>query len=99
MVGLDVCKHVGQIVSAALNRPKPDSARIDALRKVMYGGDRSTDTVTDTVLERTYVPQDAHSWGKEYAWNAPAEPTCSESATSGSCWRPVRRTTRQLAKP
>jgi type IV pilus assembly protein PilY1 len=42
------------------------TARIDALRKVMYGGDRSTDTVTDTVLERTYVPQDAHSWGKDY---------------------------------
>jgi 3-hydroxyacyl-CoA dehydrogenase/enoyl-CoA hydratase/3-hydroxybutyryl-CoA epimerase len=31
VVGLDVCKHVGQIVSAALNRPKPDAARIDAL--------------------------------------------------------------------
>ncbi len=42
------------------------TARIDALRKVLYGGDRSTDTTTDTILERTYVPQDAHSWGKEY---------------------------------
>jgi 3-hydroxyacyl-CoA dehydrogenase/enoyl-CoA hydratase/3-hydroxybutyryl-CoA epimerase len=31
VVGLDVCKHVGQIVSAALNRPKPDATRIDAL--------------------------------------------------------------------
>jgi 3-hydroxyacyl-CoA dehydrogenase/enoyl-CoA hydratase/3-hydroxybutyryl-CoA epimerase len=31
VVGLDVCKHVGEIVSNALNRPKPDSTRIDAL--------------------------------------------------------------------
>jgi len=42
------------------------TSRIDALRKVMYGGDRSTDTSTDTILERSYVPQDAHSWGKDY---------------------------------
>src|SRR6187551_1828201 len=42
------------------------TSRIDALRKVMYGGDRSTDTATDTVLERSYIPQDAHSWGKDY---------------------------------
>jgi 3-hydroxyacyl-CoA dehydrogenase/enoyl-CoA hydratase/3-hydroxybutyryl-CoA epimerase len=31
VVGLDVCKHVGEIVSAALNRQKPDTSRIDAL--------------------------------------------------------------------
>jgi 3-hydroxyacyl-CoA dehydrogenase/enoyl-CoA hydratase/3-hydroxybutyryl-CoA epimerase len=31
VVGLDVCKHVGEIVSTALGRPKPDAARIDAL--------------------------------------------------------------------
>ena len=31
MVGLDVCKHVGDIVSAAFNRQKPDTSRIDAL--------------------------------------------------------------------
>ena len=42
------------------------TSRIDALRKVLYGGDRSTDTASDTVLERSYIPQDAHSWGKEY---------------------------------
>jgi len=42
------------------------TSRIDALRKVMYGGDRYTDTATDTVLERSYIPQDAHSWGKDY---------------------------------
>ena len=40
-------------------------ARIDVLRKVLYGGKRSTDTAT-TVLERTFVPQDSTMWGKEY---------------------------------
>ncbi len=42
------------------------TARIDALRKVLYGGKRYVDTATDTVLERTHIPQDAHSWGKQY---------------------------------
>jgi len=41
-------------------------SRIDVLRKVLYGGYRSTDTATETVLQRAYIPQDAHSWGKEY---------------------------------
>jgi type IV pilus assembly protein PilY1 len=41
-------------------------SRMDALRKVLYGGYRSTDGTTETVLERVYIPQDAHSWGKEY---------------------------------
>jgi len=40
--------------------------RMDCLRKVLYGGYRSTDTSTETVLERAYIPQDAHSFGKEY---------------------------------
>src|SRR6188768_193089 len=31
VVGLDVCKHVGEIVSAALDKQKPGSSRIDAL--------------------------------------------------------------------
>src|SRR6266446_2758109 len=42
------------------------TARIDALRKVLYGGRRSTDTSTTTVLERSHIPQDTHSWVKEY---------------------------------
>ncbi|WP_437881813.1 pilus assembly protein [Pseudomonas sp. LRF_L74] len=41
-------------------------SRIDVLRKVLYGGYRYTDTATTTVLERVFVPNDAHSWGKEY---------------------------------
>jgi 3-hydroxyacyl-CoA dehydrogenase/enoyl-CoA hydratase/3-hydroxybutyryl-CoA epimerase len=31
VVGLDVCKHVGDIVSGALNRQKPDTSKLDAL--------------------------------------------------------------------
>jgi len=42
-------------------------SRIDALRKVFYGGYRSTDSSTQTILERSFIPQDAHSWGKEYS--------------------------------
>ena len=41
-------------------------SRMDCLRKVLYGGYRSTDTTSETVLQRVYIPQDAHSWGKEY---------------------------------
>jgi type IV pilus assembly protein PilY1 len=41
-------------------------SRIDTIRKVLYGGKRSTDSETETVLERAYIPQDAHSWGKSY---------------------------------
>jgi type IV pilus assembly protein PilY1 len=48
------------------------TTRIDALRKVLYGGKRVVDTAATastasvTVLERAYVPQDGHSFGKEY---------------------------------
>jgi type IV pilus assembly protein PilY1 len=41
-------------------------ARIDVMRKVLYGGYRSIDTATETVLERAYIPNDGHCWGKEY---------------------------------
>ena len=40
-------------------------ARMDAIRRVLYGGYRSVDTASETVLQRTVIPQDAHSWGKE----------------------------------
>lgn len=42
------------------------TSRMDALRKVLFGGYRSQDTSSETDLERAYIPQDAHSWGKEY---------------------------------
>ncbi len=41
-------------------------SRMDTLRKVLFGGYRSTDSTTATVLERVFIPQDAHTWGKEY---------------------------------
>jgi type IV pilus assembly protein PilY1 len=41
-------------------------SRMDVFRKVLYGGTRSTDSNTTTVLQGAYIPQDAHSWGKEY---------------------------------
>lgn len=42
-------------------------SRADALRAVLFGGKRVVDTTSRTVLQRSYIPQDAHSWGKEYA--------------------------------
>jgi Tfp pilus tip-associated adhesin PilY1 len=42
------------------------TSRIDALRKVLYGGHREVDNATQTILRRAYIPQDAHTWGKEY---------------------------------
>ncbi|MEO5955443.1 MAG: hypothetical protein ABIR36_07110, partial [Nitrospiraceae bacterium] len=41
-------------------------ARMDIIRKVLYGGYRSVDTSSTTVLSRTKLPRDAHSWVKAY---------------------------------
>lgn len=45
--------------------------RMDALRKVLYGGYRrpgtAGDTSTLTVLERVHVPNDNHAWAKFYS--------------------------------
>lgn len=43
--------------------------RIDTVRKILFGGLRTTDTATETVLERTYIPNDAHSFAKHYNGN------------------------------
>jgi len=40
-------------------------SRIDEVRKILYGGMRSTDNAT-TVLERAFLPMDAHAWAKYY---------------------------------
>lgn len=42
------------------------TSRVDALRKVLYGGHRDVDTAAQTILRRAYIPQDGHSWAKEY---------------------------------
>lgn len=44
-------------------------SRMDAVRKLLYGGLRSTDTSATTVLERAYIPADAHAWAKYYNGN------------------------------
>ena len=41
-------------------------SRLDVLRKVLFGGRRSTDSASSTTLERSYIPQDATIWGKDY---------------------------------
>ncbi|RYY73168.1 MAG: hypothetical protein EOO52_18930 [Gammaproteobacteria bacterium] len=40
--------------------------RIDAIRKILYGGKRVVDSTTETVLERSYLPNDTHSFAKFY---------------------------------
>jgi type IV pilus assembly protein PilY1 len=44
------------------------TSRMDALRRVLYGGMRepANDTTSRTVLQGSYIPRDAHSWGKAY---------------------------------
>ncbi|NJC38239.1 type IV pilus assembly protein PilY1 [Xanthomonas arboricola] len=42
-------------------------SRIDVMRQVLYGGQRSTDSLTSTVLERAQIPNDLHAWVKVYA--------------------------------
>ena len=41
-------------------------ARIDTVRQILYGGKRHIDEPELTVLERTYLPNDAHSWVRHY---------------------------------
>lgn len=40
--------------------------RMDAIRKILYGGFRSTDSGSATILERAFLPNDAHSFAKYY---------------------------------
>lgn len=41
-------------------------SRMDIVRKVLYGGYRQTDSATETVLERAYIPDDNHAWAKHF---------------------------------
>ncbi|MDR1051450.1 MAG: hypothetical protein LBP95_10305 [Deltaproteobacteria bacterium] len=56
------------------------TSRMDAIRKVLYGGKRRVDTTTTTVLEPSYVPSTGIVWGAEIVsdnlWNdyAPDSP-------------------------
>ncbi|NHN39301.1 hypothetical protein G8764_18500 [Pseudomaricurvus alcaniphilus] len=40
--------------------------RMDIVRRVLYGGKRSTDTNSATVLERAHLPNDVHAFVKVY---------------------------------
>lgn len=42
-------------------------SRLDIMRKVLFGGLRSSETGSSTVLERATIPTDAHSWVKYYS--------------------------------
>ncbi len=42
-------------------------SRMDIVRSVLYGGKRSVDTPSDTVLERAAIPNDLHAWAKVYS--------------------------------
>lgn len=58
-------------------------SRMDVLKKVLYGGHRVNDDVAKTTLERVYIPQDAHSWGKELTGRL-----CYDGTTyTYNCWR------------
>jgi len=59
-------------------------ARMDVIKRVLYGGHRSTDTTSETVLEGVYIPQDAHSWGKEYAGSDTRQLTPFNAPTSST---------------
>ncbi|MDR1921665.1 MAG: hypothetical protein LBS31_07990, partial [Candidatus Adiutrix sp.] len=42
------------------------TSRMDAIRKVLYGGKRYVDTAAQTVLELTsFIPANSHAWGGE----------------------------------
>lgn len=57
-------------------------SRLDMLRFVFYGGYRSTDTDTTTVLERAHIPSDLHAWVKTYDGSDIGSYTPYTSATS-----------------
>ncbi|GAB4397273.1 MAG: hypothetical protein OHK0048_05030 [Rhodoferax sp.] len=40
--------------------------KMDVLRKILYGGHRSTDTSSSTILERANLPTDTHAFAKFY---------------------------------
>ncbi|HYQ24210.1 pilus assembly protein [Stenotrophomonas sp.] len=72
-------------------------SRLDVMRSVLYGGQRSTDTADKTVIERAQIPSDLHAWVKVYSGSdigsfTPLSGTqsfCNSTVTSGG--RPLMR--------
>lgn len=57
-------------------------SRLDILRWTFYGGTRSTDQSTKTVLERAEIPDDLHAWAKVYSGSDIANLAPFSSATT-----------------
>lgn len=65
-------------------------SRIDVVRKILFGGKRvvdqsiTLDNKSRTVLERAYLPNDAHSWAKYYNGSDIAKLTPFSGVTTSS---------------
>lgn len=57
--------------------------RLDAVRKILYGGKRAVDTTDETVLERAFLPEDAHAFAKYYNGSDIRSLTPFTTATGG----------------
>lgn len=68
------------------------TSRIDALRKVLYGGlrynDDKNDVSTAPILTRSYIPKDAHSWGK--TWDPAVMNTTAAGNLKISSYAPLK---------
>jgi type IV pilus assembly protein PilY1 len=63
-----ICREPGQSVSETFSGNWLNyitSSRMDAVRRILYGGSRTTDTAAATFLSGSYVPQDSTVWGSE----------------------------------
>ena len=58
--------------------------RMDAIRKLLYGGMRVVDSATTTVLERSYLPTEAHAFAKYYGGTDIAQLTPFNLVSSAS---------------
>jgi type IV pilus assembly protein PilY1 len=58
--------------------------RLDAVRKILYGGKRFVDEESRTVLERAYIPEDAHAFAKYYNGTDIAQLTPFTDVTGGT---------------
>ena len=72
-------------------------SRIDVLRKVLYGGYRSTDSTADAVLEMSFVPRNSQAITKYYngsdlARLTPYNSTAALAQGITVCRRPVENT-------
>ncbi len=62
-------------------------SRMDVIRKVLYGGKRTTDTSGNTVLSRSKTPDDAHAWVKVYTGDDLAQLTLGTNTAITICNR------------